>query len=679
MKKTLLSLALISITYCANAQVGVGTNTPQSTLDVVGKPTDTATPDGVIAPRVSVANLDAKNAAYTTAQTGAIVYVNDISAGSTVTATAAVNAVGYYYFDGTKWVKFTPAAATQDLRLVGTNNHLTQDAGIGSNGSSLGTGTDNIAIGSNTSNKITNASSTIAIGGSALSNLTSGQGNIAIGVQTQASTTTGTYNTAVGYNSLTQQNSYGNSTALGAYAMNNGFGNNNTAIGGYAGAGLAQNSDNTLVGANVLKANVGTNPTGNTLIGSGINPNTANITYANVVALGNNALQDVTNSATATTVSNSTFVGSNATLDATVNAGAIYATAIGAGAVVGASNSIVLGRPPVSGVAQDKVGIGVITPSNVLHVKTTADPVKFEGLQSDATATNVVVVGADGVLKTVAKSGFATSTADASPDAWVNNTANTRVELGTTSTGAARTAGTEVVVSDAGFVGINNTSPTKRLDINAANGSNTTDYIKISNLATLPANTAINSLVMDSSGNIYKNSVQNVEGQIMRYPLTGGTISTEAPVRITTTASTAPNSANNVINTVIGGSVSTNVSAAAGNGSPARTTEQINLPAGIYKIEVRFIGIFAAASSANTVFLKAIVGNSEYSLQPFASNSNTTGTTGYIFSDYINLPTASTLDFTAAATTNNFTIVTSQAPSGGGTSFRSLVLIQRLR
>lgn len=84
MKKTLLSLALISITYCANAQVGVGTNTPQSTLDIVGKPTDTATPDGVIAPRVSVANLDAKNAAYTTAQTGAIVYVNDISASSTV-------------------------------------------------------------------------------------------------------------------------------------------------------------------------------------------------------------------------------------------------------------------------------------------------------------------------------------------------------------------------------------------------------------------------------------------------------------------------------------------------------------------------------------------------------------------------------------------------------------------
>ncbi|MDH2208319.1 MULTISPECIES: hypothetical protein [Empedobacter] len=372
MKKTLLSLALISITYCANAQVGVGTNTPQSTLDIVGKPTDTATPDGVIAPRVSVANLDAKNAAYTTAQTGAIVYVNDISASSTVTATAAINAVGYYYFDGTKWVKFTPAVATQDLRLVGTNNHLTQDAGIGSNGSSLGTGTDNIAIGSNTSNKITNASSTIAIGGSALSNLTSGQGNIAIGVQTQASTTTGTYNTAVGYNSLTQQNSYGNSTALGAYAMNNGFGNNNTAIGGYAGAGLAQNSDNTLVGANVLKANVGTNPTGNTLIGSGINPNTANITYANVVALGNNALQDVTNSATATTVSNSTFVGSNATLDATVNAGAMYATAIGAGAVVGASNSIVLGRPPVSGAAQDKVGIGTIKPTETLDVVGTA-------------------------------------------------------------------------------------------------------------------------------------------------------------------------------------------------------------------------------------------------------------------------------------------------------------------
>ena len=61
MKKTLLSLSILSLGIISHAQVGVGTNDPKATLDVVGKPTDTSTPDGVIAPRIKRTELIAKN------------------------------------------------------------------------------------------------------------------------------------------------------------------------------------------------------------------------------------------------------------------------------------------------------------------------------------------------------------------------------------------------------------------------------------------------------------------------------------------------------------------------------------------------------------------------------------------------------------------------------------------
>ncbi|MDM1551113.1 hypothetical protein [Empedobacter falsenii] len=428
MKKTLLSLALIGITYCANAQVGVGTNTPQSTLDIVGKPTDTVTPDGVIAPRVSVANLDAKNAAYTTAQTGAIVYVNDISAGSTVTATAAINAVGYYYFDGTKWVKFTPAAATQDLRLVGTNNHVTQDAGVGSNGTSLGTGSDNIAIGKGVSKSITNVSGTIAIGANALAANTTGSSitaignnalssnttsssNTAVGTDALKLNTTGSSNTALGYNTLTSNVLSSANVAIGAGVLSSfvepGFGGNialgyqsadvlqtgnqNIVIGTRAFHDTKAGSENIIIGSDAYRYAVASaTPNSNTIIGRSAaqslpsgNLNTVigyhalDVYYpnTNTVALGYGAGSGAP-AITFLITSDNTFIGTQARIEENITSGTIsYATAIGSGARVAQSNSVILGRVPgypSTNLTQDKVGIGTIKPTETLDVVGTA-------------------------------------------------------------------------------------------------------------------------------------------------------------------------------------------------------------------------------------------------------------------------------------------------------------------
>lgn len=94
---TLLSLALTP----GKSQVGVGTNTPKSSLQVEGQPTQTSTADGIQGPTLSLAQLDAKVAAYGNDQDGAIVYIDDVTAASTETETANITTTGYYFYDAT--------------------------------------------------------------------------------------------------------------------------------------------------------------------------------------------------------------------------------------------------------------------------------------------------------------------------------------------------------------------------------------------------------------------------------------------------------------------------------------------------------------------------------------------------------------------------------------------------
>ncbi|SEF74566.1 hypothetical protein SAMN05421847_0802 [Halpernia humi] len=101
MKKIIFYIILLIFGLGKAQYVGINTDLPKATLDVVGKPTDAAVSDGIIAPRLTLAQLNAKTN-YGAAQTGSIVYVSDIT-GATVAATARVLSVGYYYFDGVIW------------------------------------------------------------------------------------------------------------------------------------------------------------------------------------------------------------------------------------------------------------------------------------------------------------------------------------------------------------------------------------------------------------------------------------------------------------------------------------------------------------------------------------------------------------------------------------------------
>lgn len=95
----------------SSQNVGINTSSPVVTLDVVGSRADATKIDGMITPRISLAQLNAKVALYNTNHRGTILYI-DNSIGNTVTSTAQITTVGYYYFDGVLWKSLEPKAGT---------------------------------------------------------------------------------------------------------------------------------------------------------------------------------------------------------------------------------------------------------------------------------------------------------------------------------------------------------------------------------------------------------------------------------------------------------------------------------------------------------------------------------------------------------------------------------------
>lgn len=144
MNKLLFTAIAFSLTLIINAQVGINTDSPKTTIDVVGKPTETTSLDGIIAPRITGNQLKAKS--YTSTEKGAFVYVTDAAtpdAGSTTLPTYAANLTseGYYFWDGNKWVKLASG------NFWGTEGN----SGTNSTSNFLGT-TDNQALNLRTNN-----------------------------------------------------------------------------------------------------------------------------------------------------------------------------------------------------------------------------------------------------------------------------------------------------------------------------------------------------------------------------------------------------------------------------------------------------------------------------------------------------------------------------------------------
>lgn len=103
MKKKILLLMGVFPIGIINAQIGINTETPNASLDVVAinSPTHIA---GIQAPRLTLNELTLKGSSiYGADQIGCIIFISDISSGNNSAPRTKITSIGYYYFDGSLW------------------------------------------------------------------------------------------------------------------------------------------------------------------------------------------------------------------------------------------------------------------------------------------------------------------------------------------------------------------------------------------------------------------------------------------------------------------------------------------------------------------------------------------------------------------------------------------------
>lgn len=115
MKTKFTQLTTLFISGLSFAQVGINTDSPKTTMDVSatrdtsGLITNNTQTFGLQAPRLTRAELTANTATYGSDQSGALIYITDVTGGDATGQRINVTATGYYYFDGTVWQRLTQA------------------------------------------------------------------------------------------------------------------------------------------------------------------------------------------------------------------------------------------------------------------------------------------------------------------------------------------------------------------------------------------------------------------------------------------------------------------------------------------------------------------------------------------------------------------------------------------
>jgi Chaperone of endosialidase len=218
----------------------------------------------------------------------------------------------------------------------------------------------NTFLGLNAGNMNSTGDQNTGVGAAVLYNDTGGNYNTAFGAGAMEFNSSASRNTAVGYQALNSNSTTGYNTAVGSEALAlNTFGGDNTAIGAEALSSSTAGAANTAVGYAAMAAN--SNGGGNTAIGY-------SALFFNSSGLYNTAIGESAGFSNKSGSKN-TFLGfsTDANADNLTNA-----TAVGAYAKVGASNSLVLGG---TGTYAVNVGIGTETPSFPLTVSGTPNQV----------------------------------------------------------------------------------------------------------------------------------------------------------------------------------------------------------------------------------------------------------------------------------------------------------------
>ncbi|MFN1217440.1 tail fiber domain-containing protein [Chryseobacterium kwangjuense] len=132
MKKISFFIVTVAVTSTIQlkAQVGILTASPQSTLDITAKNSTGTTSliDGLLIPRVD--RERAQN--MTSAPISTMIYVQSIDTGTQTGTALNIDAVGYYYFDGTVWAKLNP-----NINIYNSNGALSDNRIVSQGGNTL--------------------------------------------------------------------------------------------------------------------------------------------------------------------------------------------------------------------------------------------------------------------------------------------------------------------------------------------------------------------------------------------------------------------------------------------------------------------------------------------------------------------------------------------------------------
>ncbi|MBI3934018.1 MAG: tail fiber domain-containing protein, partial [Acidobacteria bacterium] len=285
-------------------------------------------------------------------------------------------------------------------------------------------GTNNTFLGSNAGNFTTSGiGQNTGIGTSALEANTTGNHNTATGRRALASNTTGNWNTATGRSAMASNTTGSSNSAIGTNALQvNTTGNGNTATGTAA-----------------LFATTGTNNTA-----SGDNALVYNTTGSSNTAIGAQAGYTLSNENANTVGSNNTYLGAFSGPGVSSASGLTNATAIGANAVVSASNALVLGS--IAGVngAANSVNVGIGAPSPGAKLVVLGSEATANGLDAAIRINNVATGGTSWNMR-VGATGTSTPAAGFSISDDSNNY--------------------RLVIDSAGSVGIGPTAPLDKLHV----------------------------------------------------------------------------------------------------------------------------------------------------------------------------------------------------------------------
>jgi hypothetical protein len=175
------------------------------------------------------------------------------SSGAVITLTG--NTGGAIPPDGTGTINVITANSTP--KFVGSGNTLTQDFNLtnlllGSNGSSITTAAENVAVGAQALQANISGTDNTAIGYNALFSDTNGSANTALGARCLPFLVSGADNTAAGFQSLLNCIMGSRNSSFGSRALENATGDDNSGFGESSMFGMSTGTQNTGCGARTL-------------------------------------------------------------------------------------------------------------------------------------------------------------------------------------------------------------------------------------------------------------------------------------------------------------------------------------------------------------------------------------------------------------------------------------------